>query len=75
MKILLRYEADIEARGTLKIAEDKVMEGCTPLWAATSAGRLDVVKLLIERNADIEGTTSTGSTPLRTAAFEATLTL
>ena len=69
VKILLRYEADIEARGTLKIAEDKVMEGCTPLWAAASAGRLDVVKLLIERNADVEGTTSTGSTPLRTAAY------
>ena len=69
VKILLRYEADIEAQGTLKIAEDKVMEGCTPLWAAASAGRLDVVKLLIERNADIEGKTSTGSTPLRTAAY------
>ena len=69
VKILLRYEADIEARGTLKIAEDKVMEGCTALWAAASAGRLDVVKLLIERNTDVEGTTSTGSTPLRTAAY------
>ena len=49
------------------------MEGCTPLWAAASAGRLDVVKLLIERNADVEGTTSTGSTPLRTAAYRSHL--
>ena len=69
VKSLLRYEADIEARGTLKIAEDQVMEGCTPLWAAALAGRLDVVKLLIERNADVEGRTSTSSTPLRAAAY------
>ena len=29
VKILLRYGADIEARGTLKIG-DEVSEGCTP---------------------------------------------
>ncbi|CAH3192867.1 unnamed protein product [Porites evermanni] len=68
VKILLSYGADIEARGTLKIA-DEVTEGCTTLWAAASAGRLDVVKLLIERNADVEGRTSTGSTPLRAATY------
>ena len=70
VKILLRYNADIEARGTLKIENNEVIEGCTPLWAAASAGRLDVVKLLIEQNADVDGRTSTGSTPLRTAAHE-----
>ena len=69
VKILLRCNADIEARGTLKIA-DQVAEGCTPLWAAAAFGRLDVLKLLIERNADVESRTSTGSTPLRVAAYE-----
>ena len=69
VKILLGYGADIEARGTLKI-ENEVIEGCTPLWAAASAGRLDVVKLLIERNAAVDGRTSTGSTPLRVAAHD-----
>ena len=69
VKILLRYKADIEARGTLKIG-DEVAEGCTPLWAAAASGRLDVVKLLIERNADVDGRTSTDSTPLRAAAHE-----
>ena len=68
VKILLGYGADIEARGTLKIGNE-VIEGCTPLWAAASFGRLDVVKLLIEQNADVDGRTLTGSTPLRTAAF------
>ena len=40
------------------------------MWAAAAFGRLDVVKLLIERNADVESRTSTGSTPLRVAAYE-----
>ena len=69
VKILLRYGADIEARGTLKIEND-VIEGCTPLWAAAATGHLDVVKLLIERNADVEGRTLTNSTPLRAAAYD-----
>ena len=68
VKILLRYKADIEDRGTLKIG-DEVAEGCTPLWAAAASGRLDVVKLLIEQNADVDSKTSTGSTPLRAAAY------
>ena len=69
VEILLRYGADIETRGTLKI-KDQVIEGCTPLWAAAVTGFLDVVKLLIEQNADVDGRTQTGSTPLRAAAHE-----
>ena len=69
VKILLRYKADVEDRGALKLG-DYVIEGCTPLWAAAASGRLDVVKLLIERNADVDGRTSTDSTPLRVAAHE-----
>ena len=69
VKILLKYGAYIEARGTLKI-EDQVTEGCTPLWAAAYAGRLNVVKLLMKRNADVDGRTSKGSTPLRAASHE-----
>ena len=69
MKILLRYGADIEARGTLKIEND-VIEGCTPLWAAAATGHLNVVKLLIEQNADVDGRISTGGTPLKAAAYD-----
>ena len=71
VKILLKYGAEMETRGTLKI-ENEVIEGCTPLWAAAATGylKLDVVKLLIERNADVEGRTSTDSTPLRVAAHD-----
>ena len=67
--ILLGYGADIEARGTLKI-EDQVIEGSTPLWAAAVSGFLDVVKLLIEQYAEVDGRTSKGSTPLRAATFQ-----
>ncbi|XP_020617912.1 protein fem-1 homolog B-like [Orbicella faveolata] len=68
VKMLLRYKADIEARGTVKVA-DQVIEGCTALWAAAATGHLDVVKLLIEQNADVDGGTLTNSTPLRAAAY------
>ena len=69
VKILLKYRAEIETRGTLK-TENEVIDGCTPLWAAAYTGHLDVVKLLIEGNADVDGKTSTNSTPLRAAAHE-----
>ena len=69
VKILLKYRAEIETRGTLK-TENEVIDGCTPLWAAADTGHLDVVRLLIKRNADVDGRTSSGSTPLRVAAHE-----
>ena len=48
VKILLKFGAEIETRGTLKI-EDEVKEGCTPLWAAAATGHLDVVKLHVNQ--------------------------
>ena len=68
VKVLLRYEANIEARGTIKIGEE-VIEGCTALWIAAANGHFDVVRLLIEQNAEVDGRTSKNSTPLRAAAF------
>ena len=72
VKVLLRYEANIEARGTIKI-DGKVIEGCTALWIAASNGHFDVVRLLIEQNAEVDGRTSSNSTPLRSAAFDGRL--
>ena len=72
VKMLLRYKADMEARGTVKI-EDEVGTGCTPLWAAAASGHLDIVKILIERNADVNGRTFSNSTPLRAAAYDGRL--
>ena len=69
MKVLLRYEANVEARGTIKF-DGKVIEDCTALWVAAAKGHFDVVRLLIEQNAEVDGRTSSNSTPLRAAAFD-----
>ena len=68
VKVLLRYEANIEVRATIKINRE-VIEGCTALWIAAAKGHFDVVRLLIEQNAEVDGRTSLNSTPLRAAAF------
>ena len=72
VKALLRYEANTEARGTIK-DNGEVKEDCTALWVAAAKGHFDVVRLLIEQNADVDGRTSTNSTPLRAAAFDGRL--
>ena len=68
VKVLLRYEANIEARGTIKI-DGEVIQDCTALWVAAAKGHFDVVRLLIEQNAEVDCRTSSNSTPLRAAAF------
>lgn len=72
VEILLRYDANIEARGTVKI-DDEVFEGFTPLWGATTAGHIDVLKLLIKKKAEVDGKLLTDSTPLRCAAYDGRL--
>lgn len=72
VEILLSYGADIEARGIVKI-DDEVLDGLTPLWGATTAGHIDVLKLLIEKKAEVDGKLRTGSTPLRCAAYNGRL--
>ena len=69
VKVLLRYEANIEGRGTIKIYGE-VIENCTALWVAAAKGHFDVVRLLIEQNAEVDGRTSSNSTPLRAAAVD-----
>ena len=68
VKVLLRYEANVEARGTIKF-DGKVIEDCTALWVAAAKGHFDVVRLLIKQNAEVDGRTSSNSTPLRAAAL------
>ena len=68
VKVLLRYEANIEARGTIKIDGEVILD-CTALWIAAAKGHFDVVRLLIEQNAEVDCRISSNSTPLRAAAF------
>lgn len=65
VRILLRYKADIEARGTLKV-NDVVFTGCTPLWAATSIFH----EVLTKRAADVDSRPQRDSISLRDAVDE-----
>ena len=69
VKVLLRYEANIEARATIKI-DGEAIKDCTALWVAAAKGHFDVVRLLIEQSAEVDSRTSNNSTPLRAAAVD-----
>lgn len=56
LKVLLTMRANVEDRG---------MKGdCTPLMEAASAGHVEIVKLLLAHNADVNAQSSSGNTPL-----------
>ena len=61
--------SDVEARGTVRIG-DQLIDGCSPLWTAAANGHLDVVKLLMAENVNIDGRTAMNSTPLMAAAYD-----
>ncbi|PFX12426.1 Protein fem-1-like B [Stylophora pistillata] len=71
VKILLSFEADIEARGTVKANTDEAVEDCSPSWVAAATGH--VVKLLIDHKEEVNGRNATNSTPLRVAAYDGRL--
>lgn len=55
-QVLLAMSAQVEDRGQ--------KNDCTPLMEAASAGHVDIIKLLISHNADVNAQSSTGNTPL-----------
>lgn len=55
-QVLLAMSAQVEDRGQ--------KNDCTPLMEAASAGHVDIIKLLIDHNADVNAQSSTGNTPL-----------
>ncbi|XP_077188199.1 protein fem-1 homolog A [Paroedura picta] len=50
--------------------DGETIEGAPPLWAASAAGHLPVVRTLLEHGACVNQTTRTNSTPLRAACFD-----
>lgn len=52
------------------VFDGETIEGVPPLWCAAAAGHLNVVKLLVQNNANVNSTTKTNSTPLRAACFD-----
>lgn len=55
-QVLLAMQAQVEDRGQ--------KNDCTPLMEAASAGHVEIIKLLISHNADVNAQSSTGNTPL-----------
>ena len=68
--ILDKHSPNIEQETSAVIEGGYPVEGATPLWTASTLGRLEFVKVLVSHGADIEHTTLSQSTPLRGAAFD-----
>ncbi len=67
VKTLLDKGAPIE--GTADVTVNEITcRGCTPLVAASGWGKIDVMKLLLERRAKVDGRDRDDSTPLANAA-------
>ncbi len=69
--ILDNFGANIEQETSAVIeGGHRPADGATPLWTAATTGRLEFVKELVKRGADIEHTTDSQSSPLRGAAYD-----
>ncbi len=68
--LLDKHSPNIEQETSAVIEGGYPVEGATPLWTASTLGRLNFVEVLINHGADIEHTTLSQSTPLRGAAFD-----
>lgn len=61
--------ADVEQRGIYEVHEDNSVHHVTPLWCAAVSGQLAVIKTLLRHRSDIDASSDTGSTPVRSACF------
>lgn len=52
---------------------DNIVYGASALWCAVFSGNLDIVKLLVQRGAQVNHETRSKSTPLRAACFQGRL--
>ncbi|CAL8345666.1 unnamed protein product [Merluccius merluccius] len=67
--LLDHCRADVELGGSVNF-DGETIEGAPPLWAASAAGHLPLVKALLRRGARVNSATLTNSTPLRAACFD-----
>uniref|UniRef100_T1K5W7 SOCS box domain-containing protein n=2 Tax=Tetranychus urticae TaxID=32264 RepID=T1K5W7_TETUR len=67
--LLTECRADVELCGFYEGREDRTLHFVTPLWCASISGHLDVVKVLVKHNANVNSVSDTGSTPVRSACY------
>ena len=61
--------ADIEQRGIYEVQEDHSKHLVTPLWCSAVANKCEVVKTLVRHGANVNATSDTQSTPVRSACY------
>ncbi|KAL0861190.1 hypothetical protein ABMA27_009671 [Loxostege sticticalis] len=62
-------DADLEQRGVYEVPDDRSVHTVTPLWCAAVEGRLEALRVLAEAGADVNASSDSGSTPVRSACF------
>ncbi|XP_022199876.1 protein fem-1 homolog CG6966 [Nilaparvata lugens] len=67
--LVVKCHANIEQRGVYEVPEDRSVHYATPLWCAAVSGKLSVVKRLVQLGADVNASSDTGSTAVRSACF------
>ncbi|MCL4120276.1 UNVERIFIED_CONTAM: hypothetical protein GTU68_012003 [Idotea baltica] len=67
--LITTCNGDVEQKGLYEVSDDHSVHHVTPLWCAAVAGKLAVVKCLVQHGADVNSVSDTGSTPVRSACF------
>ena len=60
---------DVCFSGVYEVAEDQSRHEVSPLWCASVANKLEVVKTLVQHGANVNMPSDTNSTPVRSACF------
>ncbi|XP_055375496.1 protein fem-1 homolog CG6966 [Condylostylus longicornis] len=67
--LITKCGCNVERVGSVTF-DGETIEDAPPLWCASAAGHLNIVKLLVKHGANVNSTTKTNSTPLRAACFD-----
>lgn len=67
--LVTNCNADLEQRNIFEVSEEKTFHYSTPLWVASVANHLPVVKLLVRLGANMNAISDSGSTAVRSACF------
>lgn len=68
--LLSNCDLNIERKCVFEEEGDPILHYVPPLWCSIVNKHLDVAEVLLQHGADLNGCSSTGSTPLRSACFQ-----
>lgn len=71
--LLTQFDIDLERECNV-VFDGLLVYGATALWVAAGMGHMQVVKMLVQRGADVNHNTKAQSSPLRAACYEGELT-